>query len=191
MKALFINGSPRIRGNTYLIAKQVIAGLSSNEIVTKEINLSEFTVTYCTGCKSCEKTGECLIQDDVHQIISEIDNSDIIIIGSPSYWGDITGQLKVFFDRNTPYSDTNTNDKRMKLKDGKVGLAIAVRAGMSEKENVHIIECIEHYYSHLGIRAVGSISATGIEEIGEILNQKEILDRAFELGSKVVQENFI
>jgi multimeric flavodoxin WrbA len=185
MNALFINGSPRKRGNTYLIANQIMEGLKSNGIMTKEINLSEFTIKYCTGCKNCEKTGDCIIQDDVPHIISAIDQSDIIIIGSPSYWGDITGQLKVFFDRNTPYSDTNMNDKRRRIKTGKIGIAISVRAGATERENVHIIECIEHYYSHLGIKSVASISATGIEEVGDILNHPSVLEKAFELGSRV------
>ncbi len=71
MKAIFINGSPRKHGNTYLIANQVIEGLKSMGIMTKEINLSESTIKYCIGCKNCYKTGECIIQDDVTQIVSE------------------------------------------------------------------------------------------------------------------------
>lgn len=102
MKAIFINGSPRKHGNTYLIANQVIEGLKSMGIMTKEINLSESTIKYCIGCKNCYKTGECIIEDDVTQIVSEIYQSDIILIGSPSYWGDITGQLKVFLTETRP-----------------------------------------------------------------------------------------
>lgn len=70
---------------------------------------------------------------------------------------------------------------------GKVGISIAVRTGKTERENTHIIQCIEHYYNHLGIKPLGNISATGVDEIGDVLNQDEILKRAYELGLKIGQ----
>ena len=47
--------------------------------------------------------GKCIQNDDVEQMVISILTADLVLIVTPSYWGDVTGQLKTFFDRNTPY----------------------------------------------------------------------------------------
>lgn len=66
-------------------------------------------INFCHGCKKCYIDGKCVQQDDVEKIVSDILTSDYVVIAAPSYWADIPGQLKTFFDRNTPYGDTNLN----------------------------------------------------------------------------------
>lgn len=50
------------------------------------------------------------------------------------------------------------------------------------------IQCIVHYYNHLSIKPLCNISATGVDEIGDVLNQDEFLKQAYELGLTVGQE---
>ena len=78
------------------------------------IYLSEKTIKYCTGCYTCwfKTPGICVINDDMKELISLIDNSDILIFGTPLYFNNISGTLKVFFDRLTaaggdPHKKTN------------------------------------------------------------------------------------
>lgn len=74
-----------------------------------------------------------------------------VIIASPSYWGDVPGQLKVFFDRCTPLC--NTGEGGTSVPKGKVGISIAVRAGTRQEENMHLIDS-EHYFGHLEVKPI-------------------------------------
>jgi hypothetical protein len=92
--------------------------------------------------------------------------------------------LKVFFDSNTPYGDTN--EKRISFPTGKKGISVAIRAGQSDRENLHIIESIEHYYGHLGIKPIGSLSIRGIDTVEDLYRRKEEIDKAYELGKNII-----
>lgn len=183
MKAVCIIGSPRSNGNTAAIADQVIAGMKSQGIDVTRYCLGDLTIHYCLGCKHCYETGRCIQHDDVDVIMNDLLESEIVLIASPSYWGDVTGQLKVFFDRNTPYCDTHANHSP--IPPGKVGIAIAIRAGQTRKENLHILESIEHYFGHLGIKAAARFSVESLDESGDLANKQNELAEAYKLGATI------
>ena len=180
MKALLINGSPRNFGSTSVLIEKVRQGLLRNGYETTVFCLGDLDINFCKGCKHCYETGECIISDDMQIIMESLAQSDVIVIGTPSYWGYVTGQMKVFFDRSTPYCDTNPKLKYIsKLKKG---LSIAVRTGLSEKENEGIIESINHYFGHMGITPAGSLSAVGIDSPKDLDEKPDYLKQAFDLG---------
>ncbi len=180
-----INGSPRTNGSTAFIISKILDGLNIDNSERTTFCLGQMKINYCIGCKECYKTGTCIQNDDVNTIIQSIYNSDLIVIGSPSYWGDITGQLKVFFDRNTPFSDTNKNLSKVKIPTDKKGISVAIRAGTTERENTHIIDSIEHYFGHLGIIPIGSFSCTGVDTFEDLMKREDYIGNAFEYGNKL------
>lgn len=107
-------------------------------------------MNYCYGCKKCYINGECVQNDEVKKVVMDMLCSDYIVIAAPSWWADVPAQLKTFFDRTTPYGDTNPKRKYKAEKPIK-GIAIAVRAGVREAENDLILNAIQHYFGHLGI----------------------------------------
>lgn len=185
MKALCINGSPRKNGSTAYIINKISEGMRENNIEVNIYCLGDMNIKFCTGCKNCYKTGRCVHNDDINLIIEQLITSDLVLIASPSYWGDVTGQLKVFFDRNTPFCDTNPNNNKINIPHGKKGISISIRAGQSERENTHIIETIEHYYGHLGISPFERISITGIDKIEDLMNKQKEIEKAYELGKNI------
>lgn len=91
---------------------------------------------------------------------------------------DVPGQLKTFFDRNTPFGNTNENriltvDKEIK------GIGIAVRAGKSEKENEVILDFINHYYGHLGITPVKRFSVRAVDSLDDLIQKKDVIDKIY------------
>lgn len=185
MKAVCIIGSPRDNGSTALIVDSMIKGL--NESGFDDIDrycLGKCNINYCFGCKACYQNGQCVQKDDVELIVKDICNSDLVVIASPSYWGDITGQLKVFFDRNTPYGDTNLNRKI--FAHNVKGVAISLRAGKTERENIHILESIEHFYGHLGIEPVGRLEYRQIDTVNDLLKDSEQLRKAYLMGKNII-----
>lgn len=186
MKALCIIASPKDNGSTAYLIDTIIKGIRENGAEVSRYSLGKNKINYCIGCKKCHETGECFQNDDVNRIIKDMSDSDIVIIGSPSYWGDITGQLKVFFDRNTPYS--NTNPKCTFKHRKRIGLSIAIRTGTHEEENIHIIKTIEHYFGHMGIKAIASLSVCGVSVLEDLLSKKDVIRNAYELGVRITKE---
>ncbi len=128
LKAVLISGSPRKGGNTEIILSKCAEKLSKAGIQTKLISLSEANILPCTACMYCKKgKPECSIKkDDFSTIFNLVIESDIVILGSPVYFGSATAQIKALIDRVGYVSRGNGN-----LLSKKIGAPIVVarRAG--------------------------------------------------------------
>lgn len=184
MKAICIIGSPKTNGSTACVTDKIIEGMQANNIDIKKYILGEMNINYCKGCMKCYETKKCIQNDDMNIIINDLIESDIVIIASPSYWGDVTGQLKVFFDRSTPLSDTNGETIIPK---GKIGVSVAIRTGRNIEENLHLINTIEHYYGHLGIKPVKRFTVEGVQVREDFHQKEEKVNEAFELGMNILE----
>jgi len=104
MKVMAFNGSPRKKCNTANLLKNALEGAESKGADTELINLYSLDYTGCRSCFACKKIdgksyGKCKPKDDLKDIFNEIEESDAIILGSPIYFGTISGQMKAFFER--------------------------------------------------------------------------------------------
>lgn len=102
MKAIAINTSPRKEGNTYIMLNVVLDELKERGIETELIQAGSRDMHGCIACGACRKsdTPRCVFNDDVvNECISKIEEADAVIIGSPVYFGNMTGQCKSLIDR--------------------------------------------------------------------------------------------
>lgn len=180
MKAVCILGSPNPDGNTARIAREVLRELEAHGMQTELVRLGERSIGYCRGCKACYQTGRCVQQDDVAPIVAGLLGADLVIVASPSYWGDVTGQLKVLIDRCTPYC--NQNGAKLPVRTVARGAAIAVRAGWNKQENMRLVGTIEHFLGHLEIPLIGSFTAEGIDTPDDLARNPQILRDARVFG---------
>lgn len=100
MKVLVLNGSPRRNG---LVSQMLehIAGNLPETCDVERIFVHDLTVRPCTGCMSCRSKLRCALpEDDAHRVAEAIRTADALVIGSPCYWGNMNGALKVLFDRS-------------------------------------------------------------------------------------------
>jgi multimeric flavodoxin WrbA len=98
MKVLAINGSHR-RGSTLKLLEIALGEIDG---VEKEIvSLSDYEIDYCRLCGRCkENGGRCIIEDGFNIIAEKMKEADVIVVGSPVYFGSVTGKLKSLFDRS-------------------------------------------------------------------------------------------
>lgn len=187
MKITCIVGSARTNGSSAFLIDTFIKGVmeSNNKAQIQKYDISECNINYCLGCKKCYENGLCIQNDDVKSIVENILTSDFTVIASPSYWGDVPGQLKTFFDRNTPYG--NTNEKRiLKAKSGAKGISIAVRAGKTERENSVILDFIEHYFGHLDIDPIIRISLCETDSLNDLKQKHQAeINSIYNLGKTI------
>jgi multimeric flavodoxin WrbA len=98
-KVLGISGSPRRDGNTELLLKEFLQGARASGRETELFILSKFKISLCTSCNSCQKDGQCIIDDDMQLMYSKLFEADYIVLASPIYFGGVSAQLKPFIDR--------------------------------------------------------------------------------------------
>ena len=103
---LLINGSPKgKKSNTYKLATAFIEGLKEeNELVVEEVSVNKLELNSCVGCFSCwNKTpGECIIKDDMQEVIEKLLWADITIWSFPLYYFSVPSKLKTLIDRQLP-----------------------------------------------------------------------------------------
>ncbi len=103
MKAIAVNGSPRKEWNTSQLLREAVRGAESVGAETKLYNLYDLTYKGCISCFGCKRKGavpcHCYLKDDLSPVLEEILNSDILLLGSPVYFGDVTGEMRSFLER--------------------------------------------------------------------------------------------
>ena len=127
MKAIAINGSPRKGWNTEKLLKEALRGAESVGAETKLVQLYDLNYTGCKSCFACKKQGaesyQCVIKDDLAPVIEEIFTADALFLGSPIYFGDITGQMVCFIER-FGFPLLSYDDYTKRLFDGKINAAL-------------------------------------------------------------------
>lgn len=119
MKVLAINGSHRKGKNTATMLKLVLHELEQGGVQTELLEIADLTIEFCRACNHCLKTTECKIEDDdMAMVAKKMIESDAILLGSPVYFGNVTGKLKVFMDR------TRWLHMAENVLDGKLGAAL-------------------------------------------------------------------
>lgn len=100
MKIIIINGSYRKNGATALILHEMYQKLETYPNVEIQFyNVADLNLQYCVGCCKCYKNGTCIFNDDIEKLSEDIETADGIIIGSPTYASNVSGQMKVIIDR--------------------------------------------------------------------------------------------
>jgi len=104
LKAIAINGSPRKKWNTATLLEKAIEGAASQGAETRLIHLYDLIFRGCISCFACKKRGgesygTCAVKDDLTAIYAEIKEASALILGSPIYFGDVTGIMRSFLER--------------------------------------------------------------------------------------------
>ena len=110
MKVLAINGSPRKDKNAAILLNKALEGAASQGAETEIIHLYDQNYKGCVSCFACKMKngksyGKCGFKDNLTPIIEKAVSADAIILGSPIYFGSITGAMRSFLERLMfPYS---------------------------------------------------------------------------------------
>ncbi|MFX0102422.1 MAG: flavodoxin family protein [Candidatus Hodarchaeota archaeon] len=103
MKILGINGSSRPEGNTTQLLEMVIEAIKEElpDVETEIIQLASKKVEPCLARGNCfkKKDNKCIQDDDVNEIFAKMLDADAIILGSPTYFADVSGRMKNLIDR--------------------------------------------------------------------------------------------
>ncbi|OFW61548.1 MAG: flavodoxin [Actinobacteria bacterium RBG_16_64_13] len=104
MNVIAVNGSPRKDWNTGTLLKSALEGAESVGARTKLVHLYDLTYKGCTSCFSCKRKGNtcdglCAMRDELRDVLAEALESDVLLLGSPVYFGGVTGEMRSFLER--------------------------------------------------------------------------------------------
>lgn len=99
MKIIIINGSPRTKGFTSGILREMEKSLEEKKVRVEYVDLSRIEMSYCQGCCVCYKIGKCHLDDDAEKLSTKIKEADGVVLGSPTYASNVSGHMKTFIDR--------------------------------------------------------------------------------------------
>lgn len=125
-RVVVLNGSPRPQGKVSTMLRTVMEALPEKAL-TEYVAVPELSFRPCTGCMRCRTLHRCVLpEDDAHRVADLLRQADALLIGSPCYWGNMSGSLKSLFDR-TVYAmmDEGPNGLPKPLHKGKKAVLVA------------------------------------------------------------------
>ena len=182
MNIVGIVGSPRANGNTEILISVALRAAQKIGAEIEMIKVSNLNIRPCDGCLSCFNNGNCKIQDDMTIIYNAFEKANGIILGTPSYFANVSGQAKIIIDRTIALRFSG------KLR-GKVGGAIvaARRVGAGQ-----ILGLLYSFFMSQGMIIAGGGIGYGKEK-GEVMSgpggspNLTAIEEAEAVGKKIVK----
>ncbi|HEX9860286.1 MAG TPA: flavodoxin family protein [Nitrospirota bacterium] len=181
MKILAVLGSARRGGNTETLMREALKGAGAPD--TSIHAVSEMGIAGCLGCMGCRMPDSegCVVDDDMGGLYRLLIDADAIILGAPIYYGEVTGQMKVFMDRWYALRDSGRN---LRIPTGKKVLFIVTQG--AEKENTYdtvstrLKRVLEKYGMHAEV-----LVASGLEGKADASERPDLLEKAFRAGKRL------
>ncbi|MBF0408923.1 MAG: flavodoxin family protein [Candidatus Riflebacteria bacterium] len=182
MKAVAVNGSPRKDGNTHTLLSKILEPIAESGWETEIIQIGGKPMRGCLACRRCyeKQDKKCVItEDSFNDCMAKLIEADAIILGSPTYFTDVTSEMKALIDRAGSVSMANG-----RIFSGKIGAAaVAVRRGGA----THTFDSINHLFLITGMIVPGSTYwnfCVGREK-GEVSGDLEGMANMMNLGKTI------
>jgi multimeric flavodoxin WrbA len=182
-KILVFMGSPRKEGNSAILAQQVAAGAEAAGAQVESFFLHEMDIKPCNACDACRDKTEtdCILDDDMKDIFPKLRQTDGIVIASPIYWFTISAQTKLFMDRW--YALGGPEGYALKGKKFGIVLTYADEDPFTSGA-VNALRTFQDALNFIEANIVGMVYGSAWEA-GEIKDNQEVVEKAFELGKKM------
>ena len=182
-RIVILNGSPRKTGNTSELIRSFMEGAESagNEVTT--FHLDSMNIHGCKGCFGGNSSRECpcVQKDDMDQIYPAVKDADVIVLATPLYYWNMSGQLRTTVDRLFALEEGGEN--LLRGHDKASALLMAAEGHGFED----VLLYYDHLMEHLRWKNLGHVLAGGNGDVGDIKGKKELQD-AYELG-RAINEN--
>jgi multimeric flavodoxin WrbA len=181
-KILIINGSPRRKGNSAVLAEQLAEGARAEGAEVETVLLQDLDIAPCDGCDACRRSGGvCHIDDDMQALYPKVREADALVLAGPVYFFTVTAQTKLFMDRC--YSIVRDGDNALAGK--RVGILLTYGGNDAFGSGaVNALRTFQDCYGYVKARIVGSVHGTA-SAAGEIRDNANLMERAARLGRRL------
>lgn len=188
MKVLSILGSPRRGGNTEIVLDEALRGARDSGAECEKVVLRDLNIKPCMEIYKCTEAGVCAIKDDMQALFPKIVQSERLIIASPIFFYSVSALAKAMIDRcqslwvkkyilELPVSPIA--DRR--------GAFISVAATQGKKLFDGVRLTMKYFFDAIDVSYSDELLIRGADEKGEVRKQPDVLEAAYDLGRRLVQ----
>ncbi|MFH1406500.1 MAG: flavodoxin family protein [Candidatus Omnitrophota bacterium] len=186
MRVLALLASPRRNGNTEILLDEAIRGARSKGANVEKIAINNLKFLPCQNCGGCDKTGICVIKDDMQKIYRKIKYADGIIIASPVYFGSLSAQAKAMIDRFQS-AWVGKYMLKNKIAGKKKGVFLCVSGSGNRKFFEAARKIVKYLFATNDIRYKADFFAPRADKKGDIRKYPDALKKAYALGEGLVK----
>lgn len=187
MKILAIMGSPNIKGNTDLLLDEILEGLKENSAKGhdfEKISLINYDIKPCNGCYACEETEYCPNNPTASEIVEKILNANLVIIGTPIYFFNMSSLLKLLWDHFIMFS----HPKLSKLVKNKKFALFSVSGSKEESIADSFYNDAKETEDFYKFKIIGTLRITGFEESGIVKDDEKAMKKAHDFGVELCEK---
>ena len=179
-KIVILNGSPRRNGNTSALVRRFTEGAESVGHTVTEFFLDKMDIHGCKGCFGghSSRACPCVQKDDMDQIYPAVRDCDVIVLATPLYYWNMSGQLRTAVDRLFALEEGDGNLLRGH---DRAGVLLMAAEG---NDFADVLTYYDHLMQHLKWKNLGHVLAGGNGDVGDIAGKSE-LEQAYALGSSI------
>ena len=187
MKVLGIYGSPRKGGNTDQLLDEALNGAKSLGADISTIYVRRLKISGCLECGGCDRTGKCVVQDEMQTAYPLLEEADRIILASPIFFYGISAQAKTLVDRcQAMWSKRMLQKNKEDRKSYNSGVGYLIAAGATRGENLFDGSQLtaRYFFDALDMSFEGGIFFRRLEDKTAVNDHPQTLQEAFHLGRK-------
>jgi multimeric flavodoxin WrbA len=187
MKLLVLLGSPRKGGNSETLARKVAEAVEQSGGTVLYKRLNDMSIRPCQGCGGCEKTGNCVIKDDMTEIYQTADEADRIILVSPVYFYALSAQCKSCGDRfQARWSRKYLLKERFRQGEGRKGYLLSTSATKGPKIFNCSILTARYIFDAMDVQYGGEFLVKGVDNRKAVLGFPDEMAKAEQFGKDMV-----
>ena len=188
VKVLGIMGSPRYGGNSDILLDAALKGAKEGGAEVEKIRTCDLKISPCLECHSCDKTGECVQQDDMQLLYSKLIEADRLYLASPIFFMGISAQTKAMIDRCQCIWVRKYKLKQTigKGRDFRKGFFMSVGGSKNPEKFIGAVKTVKAFFATLDFTYEKELLIAGVDEKGAIAKHPSALDEAMKAGRELV-----
>jgi len=187
MNLLVLLGSPRKGGNSETLARRVAEVVQQGGGNIDYRRLNDLNIRPCQACGGCEKTGSCVIKDDMTEIYAAADTADRILLVSPVYFYALSAQCKLCGDRfQARWSRKYLQKERFRQGEGRKGYLLSTSATKGPKIFDCSILTARYIFDAMDVQYGGEFLVKGVDTRKAILELPDELAKAEQFGKDML-----
>ncbi len=192
MKVLAVCGSKRKNGNTASLLNKTLEPFKSADIETEIIFPGDLQFSGCSGCEGCSSGRLCIVKDDMQKIYPKIIEADALIAGSPTYFFNMTSDMKKFIDRCYCFFSFDKTDRSVWISRlNQPACKFLGLISVCEQNNIADMgvtpSAMQSAFESLGYRTVFSQKVLFSFKAGEVLKHEDQLQAAYDNGVRLLK----
>ena len=189
MKIVCLNGSPKKKGNTATMIEVFCETADELGANTETIHLNSLSYRGCQGCGACKgKLDHCVLKDDLAEVLDKVKDADVLLMGSPIYFGEVTSQMKGFIDRTYSYltPDFYTSKTPSRLDPDKTLIMFIPQGAPDAESFCDVYPRYASFFKWFGYEKRYEVRGLGMGAPEDVLKNDELLEQIRNVAREIL-----